>query len=140
MTREEVIKWFKTSLFMHKDHEPFQMAIKALEQESCEDTISRQAVLSYIYNDLGLGDEENGADVERQMELEKSYEYVKSLPPVTSQPEMGRWIRSDKDKLRCSACGVIHLIAQYPSGNIDWCPNCGTKMQEIKKNGLSNQD
>lgn len=52
------------------------------KQDPCYDTISRQAVLDYIYNDLGLGDEKNGKDVERQMELERSYKYVKSLPPV----------------------------------------------------------
>jgi hypothetical protein len=57
--------------------------IKALEQEPCEDAVSREAVLDYVYNDLGLGDEENGKDVERQMELERSYKYIKSLPPVT---------------------------------------------------------
>ena len=33
MTREEAIKWFKEDPFYHKDHEPFNMAIKALEQE-----------------------------------------------------------------------------------------------------------
>lgn len=48
--------------------------------------ISRQAVLDYIYNDLGLGDEENGKDIERQMELKRAYKYIKSLPPVTTEP------------------------------------------------------
>lgn len=33
MTREEVIKWFRESALYHKDHEPFNMAIEALEQE-----------------------------------------------------------------------------------------------------------
>ena len=33
MTREEAIEWFKGSAFYSKDHEPFNMAIKALEQE-----------------------------------------------------------------------------------------------------------
>ena len=33
MTRKEAIKWFKESPFYHKDHEPLNMAIKALEQE-----------------------------------------------------------------------------------------------------------
>ena len=33
MTREEAIEWFRESPFYHKDHEPFNMAIKALEQE-----------------------------------------------------------------------------------------------------------
>ncbi len=131
MTREEAIETIK---------EATDEIIKALEQEPCEDAISRQAVLNYIYNDLGLGDEENWADIERQEELEKSYDYVKSLPPVTPQPKIGRWIRFDEGKLKCSACEIIHLIAQYPSGNIGWCPNCGAKMQEIKENGLSNQD
>lgn len=44
----------------------------------------------------------------------------------------GHWIRVDKDKLKCSECEVIHLIAQYPLGKIDWCPNCGTKMRKDK--------
>ena len=34
MTREEAIKWFKESAFYHKDHEPFNMAISALEQQN----------------------------------------------------------------------------------------------------------
>ena len=33
MTREEAIEWFRSSAFYHKDHEPINMAIKALEQE-----------------------------------------------------------------------------------------------------------
>ena len=45
MTREEAIKWFRESPFYHKNHEPFNMAIKALEQEPCEDVISRQSTL-----------------------------------------------------------------------------------------------
>ena len=31
MTNKEAIKWFKGSPAYHKDHEPFNMAIKALE-------------------------------------------------------------------------------------------------------------
>ena len=58
------------------------MAIKALKQQPSEDCISRQAVLDYIYNKLGLGDEENGNDIERQMELESSYKYIRALPSV----------------------------------------------------------
>jgi len=41
----------------------------------------------------------------------------------------GRWIPThDADKLRCSRCDVIHLIAQYPHGEINYCPNCGARM------------
>lgn len=41
----------------------------------------------------------------------------------------GRWIATnDENKKRCSECDVIHLIAQYPHGNANYCPKCGAKM------------
>ena len=46
---------------------------------------------------------------------------------LEQEPRKGRWIRVDKDKLRCSKCDVIHFIAQYPQGKIAWCPNCGSR-------------
>lgn len=58
-------------------------------------------------------------------DIEGDYEIIKKY----EEPKMGRWIRVDKDKLKCSECEVIHLIAQYPNGKISWCPNCGAKMQ-----------
>jgi len=45
----------------------------------------------------------------------------------------GHWIRVDKDKLKCSRCEVIHFIAQYPLGKIDWCPNCGSRNEVVEK-------
>lgn len=33
MTIEEAIRWFEKSPFMHKDHEPFKMAIEALKKQ-----------------------------------------------------------------------------------------------------------
>jgi hypothetical protein len=89
------------------------------------DSISRQAVLDYIYNDLGLGDEENGKDLERQMDLVVSYKYVKSLPPVTPQPKTGHWIDRDvydADRWKCSECGRTEPYKE------NYCPKCGAKM------------
>lgn len=41
----------------------------------------------------------------------------------------GRWIETNDDTMkRCTECDVIHLIAQYPHGNANYCPNCGAKM------------
>lgn len=52
------------------------------------------------------------------------------VPAVDAAPVVhGRWIRIDKEKCKCSVCDVIHYIAQYPHGAIDWCPNCGAKME-----------
>lgn len=38
----------------------------------------------------------------------------------------GEWLpTNDKNKKRCSRCDVIHLIAQYPHGDANYCPYCG---------------
>lgn len=38
------------------------------------------------------------------------------------------WIQIDQTKCKCSRCKVITLIAQYPHGDKNYCPNCGAKM------------
>ena len=43
--REETNKWIKENPFYHKEHKPFNIMLEALEQEPCEDAISRKAVL-----------------------------------------------------------------------------------------------
>ena len=40
----------------------------------------------------------------------------------------GKWIQVDNTKCRCSNCDTIALIALYPHGNKNYCPNCGAKM------------
>ena len=52
MTREEAIEWIKAhhdyQMDGCKDSEVMRMAIKALEQESCEDAISRKRVMLFV--------------------------------------------------------------------------------------------
>ena len=48
----------------------------------------------------------------------------------------GRWLpTSDENKKRCSVCDIIHLIAQYPHGQANYCPNCGAKMDLEAEHG-----
>ena len=50
----------------------------------------------------------------------------------------GKWIQTNDDnKKRCSNCDVIHLIAQYPNGQANYCPNCSAKMTGKDTNVLS---
>lgn len=57
-------------------------------------------------------------------------EDVESIPTADVEPvRHGRWIATnDENKKRCSECDIIHLIAQYPHGKANYCPNCGAKM------------
>ena len=79
MTNKEAAEWFKTSPFYHKDHETFNLAIKALEREECEDAISRQAVLNINFKRIILTTAKPAEMIERK---------VKALPSVVPQTKM----------------------------------------------------
>ena len=134
MTKEEAIKLAKEVTGMSLDwddahYEALQMAIKALEQEPCEDAISRKSMLDYLKYLHGEMPEE---------------EFVKALPPVTPAREKpivhAHWEVIDQDSdgdevfvhtwetLCCSRCGMERTtedgyIPQY-------CESCGSKMDE----------
>ena len=69
------------------------------------------------------------------------YAYSVVLNEVLNRPAAdvvpvvhGRWIQVDSTKCRCSHCDIIALIALYPHGDKNFCPNCGAKMDEGLKN------
>ena len=100
--------------------EAIDMAMKALEQEPCEDAISRQAVLNKILK--------FSATAGRSVSVKGLWTEVNDLPSVTPRQKTGHWIRVDKDKCKCDQCEVVSFIAMYPNGDINYCPNCGAKM------------
>lgn len=160
MTREEAISFLQSRIDLINKYYPqiedyreaLEMAVKALEQKYCEDCISRELVLKHLksitmdtnpvhyenkdkwYHANGFNSCKIGIEI-----------YVENLEPVTPQPRAGReepskmgyWIRVDKGKLKCSECDIVHFIEQYPMGEIDWCPNCGTKMQRRIRENVS---
>jgi hypothetical protein len=98
MTREEAISLLSqvnhilvnSNSWLENTHEPlniaFDMAIEALEQEPCEDCISRQAVLDIItFEDKWLFDA-NGHNANTQIAFGGLESRVKALPSVTPQP------------------------------------------------------
>lgn len=47
----------------------------------------------------------------------------------TEEVKRGTWENTNTpNQLRCSNCEIIHFIAQYPHGEINYCPNCGARM------------
>ena len=54
---------------------------------------------------------------------------IRHIPAADVAPvKHGHWIQVDKNKCECSNCGIIVLIAVYPHGDKNYCPNCGTEM------------
>lgn len=113
------------------------MAIKVLEQQSCEDYISRQAVLSYICNDLEFGDEENGCNLERKIAQEEIYNFIKKIPPVTPKEKTGKWINlrfappvfNGSLSSLYATCSNCNKESWFPDKvKSKYCPNCGARM------------
>ena len=112
MTNEEAIKWFQQSAFYHEKHEPFNMAIKALSQQT-EDAISRQAAIDALTKTSGI----------RGDALKALYD----LPSVTPKQRTGHWISHYEDEAKvgwyeCSCCQSERAF------NTSYCPDCGAKM------------
>lgn len=151
MTREEELDWLyrlrsEIYVYMPKEwlipmNDALDMAIKALEQEPCGDSISRQAAIDITWEEPSYTDALNV--------LTEVRDKVKSLPPVNPQePKMGHWKKiqsGDKDfpeSIVCSRCGHENSyldfgISSVPIGKSfkksKYCPNCGAKMQEVEE-------
>lgn len=179
MTREEAIRELKIQFVGEYDRqrEAKDMAIKALEQESCEDEYIKVPKKALKYRTAGMvayNDEwlKNHFDIEkavicgvplscddaisRQAVLEQTYNWCKDeflrvtnpfdylrkrindLQPVTPQPKVGRWIKStgydDRDHFySCSECGRnINLICGAKLADYPYC-HCGAKIQEVEE-------
>ena len=115
-----------------EDAEALDMAIKALEQQPCEDCISREGVDEYITNLLSgyLYDEE-------RTRLEDLTTYIWELPSVQPTRPTGKWIVCDvvkfgdfvgTEKYECSKCH--HRVGAFKS---NFCPNCGARMTESEE-------
>ena len=101
-----------------KRYEEHKLILELLEQEPCDDCISRQAVLDVWRTSYSDNREENEEIQYKKIAFE--------LPPVTPQPKTGHWIHfaSSDD---CSECGWS--TGKYISPS-KYCPNCGAIMVE----------
>ena len=83
------------------------MAIKALEQEPCEDAVSREAAIDAALSAFSRG-------------LLASPD-IRKLPSVTPERKKGKWIDD-----HCSECGCY----VYHGDVRNFCPMCGADMRE----------
>ena len=127
------------------------MAIKALEQESCEDAVSRNDIYFKLTNGAYLNET-------TEQFIDRLIKELKAMPSVTptkciatvkfSKEDMqelidekmkdivverkkGKWIdhEIDKDFAKCSECGSCWEWGFVKNCNMNFCPNCGAEME-----------
>lgn len=94
-----------------------------VENEPCEDTISRAALLEE------LGEEPfNWNDSPEEYQEVRDYQWFKSLvenaPSVASEQKVGKW-NILADIWECSRCE--NMVMGYDG--LNYCPKCGAKME-----------
>lgn len=128
MIRQDgAIEWFTMlrEKFTKTEYaEYLDMAIKALEQQPCEDAISRADVKKYL-----SAPDANGDRVIYESDLDL-------LPSVNPQPKVGYWIFHEpfdngrKNCNECIECSQCHTWLGYDCyAKTPYCPNCGAKME-----------
>ena len=128
--REDAINFFKE--VEKKEVGTYcKLAIEALEQQPCEDCISREAVLETIEdcNSDGL----KGIFCSYN-DGERFKEYIKDLPSATPKEKTAAWVPIDAephDICECNACGW--LLYYEDKTDYKYCPNCGAKMDEVEE-------
>jgi len=130
MTREEAIENLKWLLecsyvdrFEDEENEALEMAIQALEQEPCEDAISRQELLEDLYK------RDYTKFTHRDFVALVQYQDT-----VQQEPKTGHWIKSrdcyGNYHFTCSECGN-DIATQYSDNWEDkYCSECGCRMVE----------
>ena len=138
MTRKEAIEALRGGIgcFPVTDRavQVFDMAIKALEQEPCDDAISRQAAIDALKNLEDL----QGRNVFTKNGL-YPWNAIAQLPSVTPKQRTGHWIERPEIKTsapeylmfyECSECGDKQCFCKPDIHKKHFCINCGIKMIE----------
>lgn len=157
MTREERLKWLKEiekDIYVCSLESTFaddakscaiHSAIQELEQEPCEDAISRDELLKAIDTWDKFGCNADTKLVPYQDHYVPYIHYddvvncIKGMPPVNPQPKTGHWewVQYDSNlnigNWHCSECKNIAVVGvnKNEEGGIPiykYCPNCGARM------------
>ena len=113
------------------------MAIKALEKETCEDimTIHTQGLdegircamcTNSMKSDRGC----DGGCVVNEAMYKEVMNTIRNhiVPPATPTRPKGHWINIDKTHSKCDKCESVFEIVSA-NGESNYCPNCGCFME-----------
>ena len=125
MTREEAIDIIRQYECCKEHCEACEMAISALEQQPCEDAISREAAINIASLHC--------------LTIDETVKALEQLPSVTQKPKTGHWIEKDGFDgdvyYDCSECGESWTTIEGTPWDNEWkyCPNCGCRMVEPRE-------
>ena len=126
MTREDAIKVLNMVEAHGFADEAKRMAIEALEQQPCEDAISRHTVLEGL---ASIAKAKAKSDAQKSL-MGRVMFFTEKLPSVSTE-KTGRWIEKDDYLYVCSECGQYiyseteHDLLEFHA----FCGRCGTKME-----------
>lgn len=148
MTREEalnkainIVSYFEANFAKSKEaREDLENIIEVLEQEPCEDCISRQAALdTFCLSEKSrkYGGDHSGYDTIMLYEVQDALEALPSVNP--QKTKTGHWVRDTiTDLYHCSICRSI--CHQDPKSKDDYCRYCGARMVEPQESEVQNAD
>lgn len=90
-------------------------AIQALEQQPCEDCISREALLKNLEEPMNWTDSE--AEIQEQRDYEGFIELVKSMPSVT--PSIEDWLSSFNTESATCCFTAVQQLQEKLNGKMD---------------------
>lgn len=147
MTNEEAIEQIKIiKNFTHFDeenqmviklHKAFDMAIKALEQQPCEDCISREEAKKLIQGKIDDIPKNKDGTYDSMFSQYVNGLYcaktaISYMSPAVPQTKSGHWItdvyKFGRDRHTCSNCGKGQ---EYTTAFCSWC---GADMRESEEN------
>lgn len=110
--------------------EALKMAIKALEQEHCDNAISKASVFEIMGNLMSIP-----YDFDRwitEKDVSESMDEIRDLPSVAPIRKKGKWVKVTNGR-GGHECNICHAYApSYQNGDehlSEFCPNCGAKME-----------
>ena len=150
MTKEEAIDIIKCLAWHARpNEEDIEQAIEALKTQPSEDCISRKAVLDGL---ASIAKAKAKSDVQKSL-MGRVMFFTEHLPSATPQPKerteertemhekTGHWewvqyeSKPNFGNWHCSECRCILRgeIKENPIRLPKYCPECGCRMQEVKK-------
>ena len=97
-----------------------KMAIEGLDEEPCDDFISRKFMCKLGATCIARRDGSGNLIAVRA---------IKDLMPVTIIRSKGHWINTKRGEISSFTCSECSYNARV---RYHYCPDCGAKMQEVK--------